>query len=289
MTRLWHGRTYRGQAFGPKLFGGDTTHMSGLPETRNKSFDLTHVPRHWLGGRRSVSLFFDNLSVFFPAGERFFVRSVRAHERYLKNPELLAAARAFSGQEGIHAREHDRYNQMLSAHGYPVTAMEERVEKLLSFVSRRAPRRRQLGATCALEHFTALMGRLILANPRILDGADPTMASLWRWHAAEENEHKSVAYDVFVAAGGTYLERVTTMIFATVIFWAKVFEHQVRMMRADGIAGSLREWAALVKFLFVEPGGMGGVAWHYFDYYRPSFHPRDVESDALLEAWKQAQ
>src|ERR1700722_2688546 len=97
MTRLWHGRTYRGQAFGPKLFGGDTTHMSGLPETRNKSFDLTHVPRHWLGGRGSVSLFFDTLPVFFPAGERFFVRSVRAHERYVKNPELLAAARAFSG------------------------------------------------------------------------------------------------------------------------------------------------------------------------------------------------
>jgi predicted metal-dependent hydrolase len=263
--------------------------MSALPRIRNLRFDTdASVPRYWLGGRRSVTTFFDNLSIFFPVGERFFVTSVRAHERHVTDPALRAAVRAFCGQEGIHGREHDRYNRMLEARGYPAIAMEKRVKRLLRFVARVLPIRQQLAATCALEHFTALMGQMVLANPKILEGADPTMAALWRWHAAEENEHKAVAYDVLLAAGGTYVERVAIMILASVVFWAKVLEHQMRMMKVDGTLFSAREWAALGKFLFVEPAAMSGVVRSYFQYYRPGFHPNDIDGDALLEDWKRA-
>jgi predicted metal-dependent hydrolase len=41
-----------------------------------------------------------------------------------------------------------------------------------------------------------------------LDGAEPDMHTLWSWHAAEETEHKSVAIDVYRAAGGGNLRRV---------------------------------------------------------------------------------
>jgi len=120
----------------------------------------------------------------------------------------------------------------------------------------------------------------------MLDDADPTMAALWRWHAAEENEHKTVPYDVYLAAGGGYLERVTVMIGATVIFWAKVLEHQVRMMRVDGTLWSPREWWSLFRFLFVRPGGMRRVIGKYFLYYRPGFHPRQLDSQKVIDAWK---
>jgi predicted metal-dependent hydrolase len=196
--------------------------------------------------------------------------------------------RLFSGQEGIHSREHVRYNEMLTERGYPVPAMERRVKRILDRVSRRISPRKQLAVTCALEHFTALLGQLVLTDPRILEGADATMAALWRWHSAEENEHKAVAFDVFQAAGGTYEERVLIMLNATVIFWGKVLEQQARMMSVDGTAWSAREWAALVHFLFIEPGGMLGVARHYFDYFRPSFHPNDMDTSELTEAWKRA-
>jgi hypothetical protein len=192
----------------------------------------------------------------------------------------------FNAQEGVHGREHARYNARLKAQGYPIDAMESRVERLLAFVSHKTPKRWQLAATCALEHFTALMAQFLLADPRLLARAHPTMAALWKWHAAEENEHKSVAYDVFLAAGGTYAERAGVMLAATVIFWAKVLEHQVRMMRHDGTASSIREWAALIRFLAYEPGGMLGLVRHYLAYFRPRFHPRDIDASALLEAWR---
>jgi predicted metal-dependent hydrolase len=260
------------------------------PVIRNLRFDLDDrtrdVPKHWHGGRRSVSTFFDNLSIFFPAGERFFMASVHAQRHRVKDPTLQREVRAFCGQEGVHGREHRRYNEMIAAHGYPAAAMERRVEKLLALVTRVTPKRWQLAATCALEHFTALMGHFLLGDARMLDGAHPTMAALWRWHAAEENEHKSVAYDVFLAAGGTYPERVGVMVVASLIFWAKVLEQQVRMMKSDGTWLSADEWRALARFLFVEPGGMRPMLTHYFAYYRPGFHPRDIDCDDLLEAWK---
>ncbi len=257
-------------------------------EIRNVRFPVepTRIPRDWHGGRRAVSRFFDNLSIFFPAGERFFVTAVNAHREHVTDEALARDVRLFAGQEGCHGREHVRYNDMLRAHGYPVDAMEGRVVRLLARVTRVTKKRWRLAITCALEHFTALMAHMILSDARMLAGADPVMAALWRWHAAEENEHKAVAFDVYRAAGGTYPERALIMAAATVIFWAKVLEHQVRLARVDGTLFSVREWAALVRYLFVEPGGMLRLLKPYLAYYRPSFHPWQLDNSALLEQWK---
>ena len=258
-----------------------------VPLVRNLRFEIDEsVPRYWHGGRKSLSIFLDNLSVFFPAGERFFVKSVRAHQDVVKDEQLTQEVRAFCGQEGVHSREHERYNDMLRRNGYPIDSMEKRVEKILDGVSKRLSDTDQLAVTCALEHFTALMGSMILRDPRLFEGAHPAMDALWRWHAAEENEHKNVAFDVYKAAGGGYVMRAYTMVGATVIFWAKVIEQQARMMHAAGILTSAEEWKALLRFLFVEPGGMGPLVRLYFEYFRPGFHPSNIESTELLDRWR---
>jgi predicted metal-dependent hydrolase len=260
--------------------------MNSTGTVRNLRFALDDVPRFWHGGRKSTTNFLDGLSLFFPAGERFFVHTVRAHQEFVKDEALAAQVKMFCGQEGVHSREHARYNQLLREQGYPVEELEKKVEEVLAGVMRRVGPRRQLAVTCALEHFTALMGQWLLETPDLLDGAHPAMAALWRWHAAEENEHKDVAFDVFQAAGGTYFERATTMIGATVIFWAKVVEHQVRMMRVDGTSRNLAEWRQLLRFMWIEPGGMARLLPHYLQYFKPGFHPSQIDSRALLDAWK---
>jgi len=265
-----------------------STRATPIPEVRNRRFALgRRIPRDWLGGRAAVSAFFDNLSVFFPAGERFFIASVRAHKDRVHAERLAAQVRAFCGQEAFHTREHIRYNRHLRAQGDPVEAMEARVERLLQRVTRTTPARRRLAVTCALEHFTAILARTLLGDPRTLEGADPEMAALWRWHAAEEAEHKAVAFDVFRAAEGTYGERVFAMLGATAIFWAKVSEHQIRLMRSRGIAADPGEWLDLATYLFVRPGALRKVLGLYFAYFRPGFHPWDVDDRALLDAWKE--
>lgn len=256
-------------------------------ELRNVRLDMDTVPRHWLAGRRSVTLFLDNLSTFFPLGERFFVQAVNAHRRFVTDPRLGAEVRAFVGQEGAHSREHARYNRRLCELGYPIEALEGGVDRLLRRAARVLPPRTQLAATCALEHLTALMAHMLLDHPRVLAGADPTMAALWRWHAAEEGEHKAVAFDVYRAAGGPYWERASVMVIASVVFWAKVLEHQVRLMQIDGIAASPREWVALFRYLLGEPAHMARLAPRYLAYFRPGFHPSDLDDQAMVDAWKQ--
>ncbi len=263
--------------------------QSPMPEVRNFSFETdASVPRYWHGGRRSVTLFFNNLSVFFPPGERFFVASVKAFRERIAEPKLAAEVKAFCAQEGIHSREHVRYNDMLRAQGYPVDALEGRLSRLLRWVRFTNTKRVQLAVTVCLEHFTALMAEFLLGtlSPKLLEGAHPTMAALWRWHAAEENEHKAVAFDVYNKVGGYYLERAVVMLGTTFIFWFKVFEQQVRLMRSDGIGASWSEWRALVRYLF-QPGGLQTLLRPYLAFFKPSFHPWQHDNRALLEDWKQ--
>jgi predicted metal-dependent hydrolase len=255
-------------------------------EVRDLSFDLgPHIPRYWFGGRRSISLYLNGLSIFFPHGERFFVTSVKAFRDRVKDEQLKEEVRLFCGQEGVHSREHVHYNRMLEAQGYPAATMEQRVQSLLAWVTRFLPARKRLAVTACLEHFTAILARTALMIPSQFDVAHPTMASLWRWHAAEESEHKAVAFDVYRAAGGYYLERVLVMLATTVIFLAKVTEHQCRLMRVDGILFSIREWAALLRFVYGSPWS-GQMIRGYLAWYRPGFHPHQVDDRTLLEAWR---
>jgi uncharacterized protein len=250
--------------------------------------DASNVPKHWLGGKKSVTHFLDGLSVLFPPGERFFVVSVKAQSHHVRDAKLQDEVRVFCGQEGCHLREHARYNRMLAGQGYPVAAMERRVERLLRVVMWLLPRLWWLAATCALEHFTALMAHHLLSRPGVFEGAHPQMERLWRWHAAEENEHKAVAFDVYRAAGGGWLVRCLVMLGATVIFWAKVLEHQVRLMWSDGVLFSVREWAQLSWHIGLGPDGLWRLLPHYLAYFSFRFHPWQLDNRDLLEKWKAA-
>jgi predicted metal-dependent hydrolase len=252
---------------------------------RRREPDFSRVPRHWLGGRKSVTTFFDNLSTFFPAGERFFIAAVRAHDAHVTSDALRADVRAFAGQEGFHSKAHEGYNALLERQGYPAKQLEREIAELLVWVTKRTNRRQRLGATCALEHLTSLLAKMLMDSDHALDGADETMASLWTWHAVEENEHKAVAFDVYRATNAPYWERALAMVLANVIFWPKLIEHQARMMAVDGTSTSAREWLALLHYTFIEPGVVRRILPEYVSYFRPGFHPNDIDSSALIAKW----
>jgi hypothetical protein len=58
-------------------------------------------------------------------------------------------------------------------------------------------------------------------------------------------------------------------------------------MRADGTLGSAGEWYALFRYLFIEPGGMLHLVRPYLAWYRPDFHPDELDSEALLAQWRE--
>ena len=201
----------------------------------------------------------------------------------------------------MHGREHDAFNAMVADAGLPVERLEARVERLLSTIQKRLPPSFQLSATCALEHWTAMMGGQLLENPELFEGCEPRYRDMWMWHAMEETEHKGVAFDVYRAVVGKGVKaeaiRALGLVVATAIFWPRVFEFHTEMMIAHGkqqarngkrrkrsLRKTLKGAADLVQFTVgTKPGFLRQLVPEYLSYFRPGFHPWDKDNRETLE------
>jgi predicted metal-dependent hydrolase len=260
---------------------------------RDIRFDLdTADLRSWHPEGLHVAHFFNALSVFFPEGEKFFIDSVRHYRERIDSPALMRDVKGFVGQEAMHSREHRRYNAALERLGLPIAELDARVKTYLDQVRGRTTPEEQLAVTIALEHFTAIMAHTLLSDERLLTGAEPHLAAIWRWHAVEETEHKAVAYDVYrlVAGEGTraWVRRSIIMLLVTLDFWQRVFRYHFRLVRADGAAGDLRGWWRLFRWLWLSPGGMRQLVRPWLSYFRRDFHPWQHDNSGHVERWKAA-
>lgn len=255
-------------------------------EPRDFRFDLEKVPRDWHPAGKAVTAYWDQLSIFFPVGETFFVKSVRHYLGHITEPKLKAEVAAFCAQEGHHAREHVSYNERLIREGLPIKALEKLVIFLLWAATKILSPRKQLALTCALEHYTSLMGEFVLSRDEVLAGADPTMQRLWRWHAAEENEHRSVAFDVYLAVGGTWFERSRVMFLVSLFFWGLMGPNMIIFLFKRGALFSPREWWRLFKFTFIDPSALGALVKPWAEYFRRDFHPAARGGEQYLARWK---
>ncbi len=83
------------------------------------------------------------------------------------------------------------------------------------------------------------MANDMLSQKDAFMGADPHVAALWAWHGVEETEHKAVAFDVFVAVGGTVRERRQALMMNTYFFFKDTFRNLCIMLKHDGKLWSL--------------------------------------------------
>ena len=77
--------------------------------------------------------------------------------------------------------------------------LEKLIEKRLKIAKKLFSPLTQLAVTACLEHFTAGLASILLetkAGRDALQRMGEPYRSLWTWHALEELEHKSVAFDV---------------------------------------------------------------------------------------------
>jgi uncharacterized protein len=177
-------------------------------------------PRWWHHGDPVPTAFFNALSCTFPAGEKFFMDSVRRFRREAPEP-LRSQIAAFLAQEAVHSREHGAFNALAADSGYDIAKLEGRTKVVLDRARTRADVA-QLAGTCALEHFTAILAHHLLSTDGAeLRGAPDEAVRLWCWHAMEEVEHKAVAFDTFLMAtqswsrGRRYRARIRAMLIAT--------------------------------------------------------------------------
>ncbi|MGH8175168.1 MAG: metal-dependent hydrolase [Steroidobacter sp.] len=241
--------------------------------------------RWWHGGDPVATAYFNALSAAFPQGETFFIEAVRRF-RDLADPTLQEQIAAFIKQESMHTREHVAFNRLIKGAGYDIAAMDAETRRRVDLARSRPPIV-QLAITVALEHFTAIMAHSLLTDAKPMPGAPGEVVRMWQWHAIEEVEHKSVAYDTFLAATKNlssfrrWALRCHVMALISLQFWYTNFERMADFFRQDRM-NTPRTWFRVAKYLLVSPGMMRRICLPYLSFYRPGFHPWNHDDRKLI-------
>jgi predicted metal-dependent hydrolase len=246
------------------------------------------LPRYWYGGNAFATHYLDALSSVFPDGEAFFVRSVQRYRDEIDDPALRRAIQGFAGQEAQHSHQHDRHLSLLDAHGYGALARANRFADRIMRRSNRVAPRFSLASTAALEHLTALLARRILSDgSRFTRPMDPRMAELWRWHALEEAEHKTVAFDVLQRVAPSYALRVVALVVNTLGLFFEILARTAYMLWKDGELTRSETWSDGWKFLFGLEGLLRGLGREFRAWFRRDFHPSQIDDGPLIAEWRE--
>lgn len=180
-------------------------------KARKVKFDLSDSPVHWLPGDVFSSHLINGIHLLLPAGELWFCRVYNKALPHISDPQLKEEVKGFIRQEGAHAQAHRHGEAWLREHGYNVDDYLGRINWLFETLLNDMPLNKswlmpkqmekqwlimRVGIVAAIEHFTGLLGDWCL-NSNGWDSGDAVVADLFRWHLAEEVEHRTVAFDLY--------------------------------------------------------------------------------------------
>jgi predicted metal-dependent hydrolase len=216
------------------------------------------------------------------------------------NTKLHEDVKIFIKQEAQHCKQHNAFNERLRAEGYPeLAAMEKALADDLEGFLENKSLKFNLAYSDAFESMGALGARLWFgAYLEYLDGADPETVALWKWHMAEEFEHREVAFDVYRELYGKksfyddWIYRVQVFFFAIkhlVGFGNKaasyLLEEDRKAMTPEEREASIEREAIFKKKMakVAIPELMGVLS----PFYSPAKRPKPPGLDEYLKIWEE--
>ncbi len=118
--------------------------------------------------------------------------------------------------------------------------------------------------------------------------ADPTFVDLFRWHAAEEVEHRNVAHDVATYFNSSYLDRVVAMLMASTFMFVMFQRVAWYLVKTDPEVdyGWWKCSDPLPRFQAPPPPRYRKLfGSNTIDYLRPGFTPEKMGSTAQAVAY----
>lgn len=243
-------------------------------------YDDKEIDRFYFKKNPFSTHFVNTLHLLFPDGERFFINSMLQFSGRFNNEKIRKDVKSFCGQEGIHSIEHEKIVQILQEKGYKTEPYLKSVRWILDkfgkgLTTKLAGETGPLIVTSSLEHFTALFAESMLKDINT-DGVDERMVELFKWHACEEIEHKSVAFNLLNEVDeDEYKKRIVIMPLATFILYAYLTGGTIYFMVQDADKIELKKLPAhLYEFIFqfLKQFHKSTVK-EYFNYYKKDFHP----------------
>jgi predicted metal-dependent hydrolase len=186
-------------------------------KVRKPNFAFERALPHW-SWHREFAQANNAASTTLPQLEPYLNRVMRKAKEQIPGDQkqLIADIEVFIRQEANHYQQHQRYNDTLYRAGYTsLHVFEDQLKadyehflnnKSLRFNVAYAEGFESLGIIYALFFFEQI--------DDLLEGADSDVTNLWRWHFAEEFEHRTVCYDVYQQLFGGYWYRIYGLCYA---------------------------------------------------------------------------
>lgn len=259
---------------------------------KNKSSFAQPVPAHWAGEEALESHVLNVLSLMFPGGEGFFIRSVKHFADRIDDPKFQADIKSFIGQEMQHSMAHERFNASVAQSVgnmdwflwlFTVPTFEWLEPFARKTLGWEILQKFTLALTAAAENMTAGFAQSLFAPGQKEKILRDDVRDLYLWHAAEEMEHRDLAFDVFEKVGGNYATRMAGLAFAYGIIATYVTIGTAYLVVTD----KEFPWSKLPKQLidlFTAENAIGRVFLEgIVDYTRIDFHPsqQPMHKDAL--------
>jgi len=226
---------------------------------------------------------FNGLSLVKPYLEPYLVKSTQTALHHIDVPELVEDMRGFNGQEARHYQCHRQLNELLKSNGYPeFIGVEERLArsyKRLTTKSLRTQLAYNAGFECMTNGFTNWM---INKRTKLFRGASPQVASFLLMHAVEEAEHKTVAFDVYMAFSGQYLPRAIGVIYGTLHVLGFSLIGMVTALKKDKV---LRQPSGVLAFIREVGSLIVNVGPYFLRALLPWHNPRRDDDPKWMKDW----
>ena len=218
-------------------------------------------------------------SLTMPYLEPYLIRTYRSVAGDITDPVLAADVKEFIGQEAQHFQNHRRINEIIKGQLGPVVAaklqtVEDRLDADYRRFNAKKSRRFNLVYSEGFEAMTCAMALTMFEEA--VAGEQPgsdrfgAWQQLWAWHAAEEIEHRNVAFDVYHHLEGSYAYRVAGSLRAQAHFHRAVDAMQRILLASQGESARPR----------VPPWLRRGRR-RYLSTFRPGYNPAELDPGAL--------
>jgi hypothetical protein len=250
---------------------------------RRTAFSFHSISRHWLAGNAVRTHFFNAINLFVVSFEDFMGRVMRSQLPHLEDADFQRQVRGFMGQESTHAHVHAKYLAQLREQGFQIDGYLAASERVFTVLFEKWLGSRLCVATIAgFEHLTALLAEIVLSDHMLKD-AEPAMAQMWEWHAAEEIEHKSLAFELLMRTSRSFLLRMLGAVLGALVVVGFIGVGMGMLLRQDGVLWRKQTWGDLRELLFGKNRMAARAVGLFGEYFRPGFHPEQRDTYALAE------
>jgi predicted metal-dependent hydrolase len=183
--------------------------------------DFADIGPHWAKNREFAQLY--NAASICPAYlEPFLVKVMIEARKELPagNKILDEQIRIFNLQEMQHCKQHVAFNKMLFSHYPEIGPLASSFNDDYSLFLKTKSLQFNLAYCEGFEAMSAIPVTCFFEDfDELWADSDPRAEALWKWHMAEEYEHREVVHEVYTALYGkgpiAYARRLSGFMFAT--------------------------------------------------------------------------